>query len=128
MKIIDAGHSGLIGVGLSASTVDLNRLPGWDENSLGYHSDDGNTFRGSGSGESYGPTCSTNDTVGLCLNLIDQTVTFTKNGVSLGVAFRDVSTFFPQLSLSLVLSLNGQAVALYCERGQSCSLSVGEGD
>ena len=44
------------GVGLSGNDVQLARQPGWNPNSFGYHGDDGNMFRASGSGTPYGPT------------------------------------------------------------------------
>ena len=47
------------GIGFAASEVELNRLPGWDAHSYGYHGDDGNAFKGSGKGYAYGPTFTT---------------------------------------------------------------------
>ena len=57
---------------------------GWDKHSYGYHGDDGNSFCSSGTGEPYGPTFSTNDVIGCCVNLIENTCFYTKNGVNLG--------------------------------------------
>jgi len=37
----------------------MDRLPGWDNHSYGYHGDDGCAFKGSGKGNAYGPTFST---------------------------------------------------------------------
>lgn len=48
-----------MGIGLSAQGVSMNRLPGWDKNSYGYHGDDGHSFCSSGTGQPYGPTFST---------------------------------------------------------------------
>ena len=53
-----------MGVGLSAQGVNMNRLPGWDKHSYGYHGDDGNSFCSSGTGQAYGPTFTTNDIIG----------------------------------------------------------------
>eukprot|EP00004_Rigifila_ramosa_P008436 TRINITY_DN1967_c0_g1_i1.p1 TRINITY_DN1967_c0_g1~~TRINITY_DN1967_c0_g1_i1.p1 ORF type:complete len:374 (-),score=50.63 TRINITY_DN1967_c0_g1_i1:209-1330(-) len=91
IKIISKGRDGYIGIGLSADTVNLNRLPGWERLSFGYHGDDGNMFRGTGTGQPYGPTFTTGDVIGLCYNLTDYTVFYTKNGTNLGIAFRDVA-------------------------------------
>lgn len=87
VKVVSKGRDGYIGVGLSAERVQLNRLPGWDTNSFGYHGDDGNVFTDSGSGDKYGPTFTTGDVIGCCLNLTDRTIFFTKNGENLGIAF-----------------------------------------
>eukprot|EP00188_Purpureofilum_apyrenoidigerum_P005868 Plantae.Rhodophyta-Purpureofilum_apyrenoidigerum.ctg8156.p1 GENE.Plantae.Rhodophyta-Purpureofilum_apyrenoidigerum.ctg8156~~Plantae.Rhodophyta-Purpureofilum_apyrenoidigerum.ctg8156.p1 ORF type:complete len:426 (-),score=60.00 Plantae.Rhodophyta-Purpureofilum_apyrenoidigerum.ctg8156:293-1570(-) len=99
-KIINAGDSKFIGFGMCLDRNSLNRLPGWDHGSLGYHSDDGMKFCGRGNGETYGPKCSTNDVVGMCWNLLDKSVFFTNNGAYLGVAFRDIEgTYFPTVGL-----------------------------
>ncbi|CAF2562292.1 unnamed protein product [Rotaria sp. Silwood2] len=66
VKIISKGRDGYMGIGLSTSEVNLNRLPGWDKGSYGYHGDDGHSFCSSGSGIAYGPTFTTGDFVGCC--------------------------------------------------------------
>jgi len=57
---------------------------GWDKCSYGYHGDDGNSFCSSGPAQPYGPTFTTGDVIGCCLNLVDNTCFYTKNGVNLG--------------------------------------------
>ncbi|KAF6038732.1 RANBP9 [Bugula neritina] len=91
VKIISKGRDGYMGIGLSGADVSNNRLPGWENNSYGYHGDDGHSFSCSGHGEPYGPTFTTNDVIGCCVNLIDGTCFFTKNGVNLGAAFKNIS-------------------------------------
>jgi hypothetical protein len=86
-KIINAGRSGFIGIGFCSKKVDLDRLPGWEKDSLGYHGDDGNIFKDSGIGMSYGPNFTTGDTIGLCWNLFKKNIFFTKNGTALKTAF-----------------------------------------
>lgn len=90
VKIISKGRDGYMGIGLAAQGVNQNRLPGWDKQSYGYHGDDGNSFCSSGQGEPYGPTFSTGDVIGCCVNLIENTCFYTKNGVNLGIAFTDL--------------------------------------
>ena len=90
VKVLSKGRDGYMGIGLSKSDVMLSRLPGWDKNSYGYHGDDGHSFCCSGTGQNYGPTFSTDDVIGCCLNLIENTCFYTKNGYNLGIAFRDL--------------------------------------
>jgi hypothetical protein len=52
--------------------------------SFGYHADDGKTFSSSLTGFKYGPSFTTGDIVGCCLNCVDGTLFFTLNGSKLG--------------------------------------------
>ena len=100
IKIISKGRDGYMGIGLFKSDVLLNRLSGWDKNSYGYHGDDGHSFCCSGTGQNYGPTFTTGDIIGCCLNLIENTCFYTKNGYNLGIAFRDLpSDLYPTVGL-----------------------------
>ena len=84
-------------------TVNLNRLPGWELNSFGYHADDGNCFNQSGTGTSYGPKFTTGDIIGCGLNFSERNAFFTKNGAFLGIAFRDLKgVFFPTVGMRSV--------------------------
>lgn len=58
-------------------------MPGWSSSSWGYHGDDGKSFPESGTGTPYGETFGTGDIIG-CKISLDGTVSFTKNGISLG--------------------------------------------
>ena len=62
----------------------MNKLPGWEKQSYGYHADDGNSFDTSAAGVNYGPTFTTGDVVGCGLDLIRRRCFYTKNGVNLG--------------------------------------------
>ena len=66
ITILSGGDHSYIGIGLSSSNSNLNCLPGWKHNTYGYHGDDGRLFEHtfSGRGRSYGPTFTTNDTIG----------------------------------------------------------------
>uniref|UniRef100_A0A1I8P9R2 Ran-binding proteins 9/10 homolog n=1 Tax=Stomoxys calcitrans TaxID=35570 RepID=A0A1I8P9R2_STOCA len=100
VKIISKGKNGYMGIGLTAQQFRMNRLPGWDKQSYGYHGDDGNSFSSSGHGQSYGPTFTTGDIIGCCVNFVNNTCFYTKNGIHLGIAFRDLPTkLYPTVGL-----------------------------
>ncbi|RKP39421.1 concanavalin A-like lectin/glucanase domain-containing protein [Dimargaris cristalligena] len=100
VTIVNKGYDGFIGIGFSHGSVSTARLPGWEANSWGYHGDDGNCFSGSGSGRPYGPTFTSDDTIGCCINLFNHKVFFTKNGVRLYTAFHGVKgTLYPTVGM-----------------------------
>ncbi|RMX49820.1 hypothetical protein pdam_00009158 [Pocillopora damicornis] len=100
VRIVSKGRDGYMGIGLSAQGVNMNRLPGWEKNSYGYHGDDGHSFCSSGTGKPYGPTFTTGDVIGCGINLIDNTCFYTKNGVNLGIAFSDLpANLYPTVGL-----------------------------
>lgn len=107
VKIVSKGRDGYMGVGLSAQGVNMNRLPGWDKHSYGYHGDDGHSFCSSGTGQPYGPTFTTGDVIGCGVNLIDNTCFYTKNGHNLGIAFTDLP---PNLYPTVGLQTPGEVV------------------
>ena len=87
-------------MGLSDYKVKLNRLPGWDENSYGYHGDDGSTWAAV-SKKTFGPTFTTGDVIGCCFNLVEKQIFFTKNGKKLDIDMKGVTstTLFPTLGM-----------------------------
>lgn len=100
VKIISKGKNGYMGIGLTTQQFRMNRLPGWDKQSYGYHGDDGNSFSSSGNGQSYGPTFTTGDIIGCCVNFKHNLCFYTKNGIHLGTAFRDLpSKLYPTVGL-----------------------------
>uniref|UniRef100_A0A061RML2 Ran-binding protein 10 n=1 Tax=Tetraselmis sp. GSL018 TaxID=582737 RepID=A0A061RML2_9CHLO len=110
VEILCQGSSGLIGVGFATRNVEVNVLPGWAEGSYGYHGDDGNIFRGSGQGTPFGPEFITGDVISCIWCKVRQTISFAKNGVDLGVAFRNVRErkLYPTIGLR---TFNEEAVA-----------------
>lgn len=88
-----------IAIGLSVGDGPLNRFPGWEPGSYGYHGDDGHIFGSAGVGTLYGPTFGNpGDSIGCLvtfsnspdkerLALPTANVRFTKNGHLLSVAF-----------------------------------------
>ena len=92
----------ILGIGFSNLNVKLNRFPGWDKNSYGYHGDDG-TIRHDDDGRSKpnAPTFTTGDVIGCCFNLVEKQIFFTKNGKKLDIAIKGVTstTLFPTLGM-----------------------------
>ncbi|KUI74076.1 Ran-binding protein 10 [Cytospora mali] len=90
VTILSKRHNDTIGIGFSSKTVALNRAPGWEPESWGYHGDDGHCFASQSAGKHYGPTFTTGDTIGCGVNFGTGTAFFTKNGKDLDTAFREV--------------------------------------
>lgn len=95
-----------MGIGLSAHGVNVNRLPGWDKHSYGYHGDDGHSFCSSGTGQPYGPTFTTGDVIGCGVNLVNNTAFYTKNGHHLGIAFTDLPVRMVRINMQINLPLS----------------------
>ncbi|KAF2234106.1 SPRY-domain-containing protein [Viridothelium virens] len=96
------GKEALIGIGFSARKVILNKLPGWEEHSWAYHSDDGYIFRCTPSGRDYGPRFANGDVIGCGVNFRTGSAFFTKNGVNLGTAFNDIGRdkpYYPSVGM-----------------------------
>ncbi|KAI2065861.1 hypothetical protein LOZ37_006197 [Ophidiomyces ophidiicola] len=103
VTILAKSSDGMIGVGFSNKDASLERLPGWEQVSWAYHGDDGKTFFGDnqGQGKPYGPTFGIEDTIGCGVNFAAGTAFFTKNGIFLGNAFRDLKALkvFPSIGM-----------------------------
>lgn len=94
--VVSKGRDGrMIGVGFSGPKVALSRIPGWEPDSFAYHGDDGQVFSNTTSGKTYGPKFTTLDVIGCGINFRTNTAFFTKNGMFLGIAFRDLKTDVP---------------------------------
>jgi len=87
VTILDKGRKGHISVGFASSDVSLNRLPGWERDSWGYHGDDGNAFASARDGTPFGPRFTTGDVIGCGIDFTLSKAFYTKNGVMLGFAF-----------------------------------------
>ncbi|GBC08195.1 hypothetical protein RclHR1_07960011 [Rhizophagus clarus] len=101
VEVISKGRDGLIGVGFCEKEVPLDRLPGWESKSFGYHGDDGNKFESTGTGAPYGPLFTTGDTIGCAINFFSKKAFYTKNGKNLGVAFQNLpgNNYYPTVGL-----------------------------
>ena len=76
----------------------MQGLPGWDSGSYGYHGDDGFKFesKNRGQGEVYSYRFGSGDIVGCIFDQKKKTLSFTRNGQFLGLAFENVQgEFYP---------------------------------
>ena len=74
----------MIGIGFSGPKNSLEKLPGWEPETWGYHGDDGNTFCCGQSPKKYGPKFTTGDVIGCGINFMTGCAFFTKNGIHQG--------------------------------------------
>ncbi|KAG2235865.1 hypothetical protein INT48_008168, partial [Thamnidium elegans] len=102
IRVVRKGRDGYFAIGFTRFNTKLDRLPGGDKHSYGYHGETGQVYQ-HGLGSSYGPTFSSGDTIGCCINFSNSNAFFTKNGVSLGYAFENIDTtelLYPSIGLS----------------------------
>ncbi|PKA65066.1 E3 ubiquitin-protein ligase RKP [Apostasia shenzhenica] len=90
MTVKNAGQKGQVAIGFTTKEFNLRRQPGWEANSCGYHGDDGYLYHGQGKGEPFGPTYTSDDTVGAGINYASQEFFFTKNGELVGTVCKDI--------------------------------------
>ena len=89
VEIINAGTRGISAVGLVASLdYATDKMPGWDEGSIGYHADDACAFHNTGWGRQWGKRYSHGDVVGCGILWETGEIFYTLNGEFLGVAYR----------------------------------------
>ncbi|RUP46160.1 concanavalin A-like lectin/glucanase domain-containing protein [Jimgerdemannia flammicorona] len=116
VHIISKEVNGKIAIGFCKEDAELDRLPGFTENSWGYHNDNGNSFCLS-KGQPYGPMFIAGDTIGCGVNLMDMSAFYTKNGKFLGVAFKDLEP----VSLYPCVGIEGWGVKIKANFGMSGS-------
>ena len=88
-EIIAGSKTPEIGIGLGDDEYPLHRMPGWNHNGIGYHSDNGQLYYQKGHGVKYGPTCKAGDRMGCGVDFNNRTsgcvnIFFTKNGQLIG--------------------------------------------
>jgi hypothetical protein len=89
ISVKDRREEGRISIGFTDEYFDLSQQPGWEQNSIGYHGDDGNLYNEAG-WEDFGPKFSEGDTVGAGINYTAQELFFTKNGKLVGTTPLDL--------------------------------------
>ena len=91
--IVDKGRKTALGIGVGAQSYSSSSMPGWDNNAIGYHADDGRLFHQDGYGREFGPLCTTGDRMGCGVEFSSDAtryvnVFFTKNGQLVGEPVR----------------------------------------
>ena len=109
IEILNPGEKCTISIGVAASDYSLNNQPGWKENSVAMHGDDGRLFQNSGTGAAFGPPWKKYDIVGLgirsktnsCMPYSKVQVYFTRNGEEIGHTTQIVppSGLFPTIGM-----------------------------
>lgn len=100
ISIKDRGLRGCISIGFSDEHFKTSRQTGWEQNSYGYHGDDGRLYHGQGRGDMFGPPFTVGDTVGAGINYASQEFFFTKNGKLVGTYAKDVKCpLYPTVGL-----------------------------
>jgi hypothetical protein len=82
----DFYSTSVICIGFSVRDLDLNKLPGWEVGSVGYHGDDGGLWNSNTNMTTcaFASTFGTGDTVGCGITLDRKRIFFTKNGIIIG--------------------------------------------
>ncbi|KAI0044359.1 SPRY-domain-containing protein [Auriscalpium vulgare] len=91
IEVLSKGQKAHISIGFTTSDARLNKLPGWEKNSWGYHGDDGFSFAAEKTGTTYGPTFGAGDIIGAGVDFSQNRAFFTKNGVHLGMVFEHIA-------------------------------------
>ncbi|KAK9452314.1 uncharacterized protein V1518DRAFT_410897 [Limtongia smithiae] len=102
VQVLSRGKNESIGIGFCGPDVGMNKILGWVADSWAYHGDDGHSFACHTNGKPYGPLFTAPDVIGCGINLVTRTAFYTKNGMSLGVPFRDIrpaSVLYPAIGM-----------------------------
>jgi hypothetical protein len=89
-EILSPGILCAVTIGVVGRDYPLNMQPGWTNEGVGYHADDGKLFVENGQGCPFGPTCTSGDRIGCGVIFEDDDssdyvkVFFTKNGEQVG--------------------------------------------
>jgi hypothetical protein len=79
-----------IALGVCREGSALERMPGWEGSSWGYHGDDGKKFHSASQGQPYAEKFGDGDRIGCRLEISSGHLEFFKNGRSLGQSLRDL--------------------------------------
>jgi len=101
-------YSDCVAVGVATKSFQFqSRMPGWDQQSYGYHGDDGGIFHASGGMiKQFGPKYGPGDTVGCGIDYVSKGIFYTLNGEFLGYAWERVSDDVLEKELFPVVGLD----------------------
>ncbi|KAF1993817.1 hypothetical protein P154DRAFT_449259, partial [Amniculicola lignicola CBS 123094] len=102
VTILNQGDDQSIGVGFGAQSAGLSSRPGMNEDTWGYHSEDGGIFNYPVGTTSYtNGTFGTGDVIGCCVDPTLGTAYFTKNNEKLDEGFAGIKgRVFPMVGLA----------------------------
>jgi hypothetical protein len=84
--------TGAIGVGLARAGYPKTQMPGWEPVSYAWHSDDGKTFDGCGTGTPLSTPWQEGDVIGCGIDFRRAAIFFTRNGLMQPGSLRGVDT------------------------------------
>jgi hypothetical protein len=87
------GQYMVVGISSATTPITTDTFVGGTATSYGYYNGNGQKYN-NGTGASYGATYTTNDVIGVALDLDAGTLTFYKNGTTQGTAFTSLSGLF----------------------------------
>jgi hypothetical protein len=97
-----------VAIGIATESFSCKgRMPGWDNQSFGYHGDDGGTFHAfGGMVERFGPCFGSGDTVGCGIDYVSRGIFFTLNGKFLGYGWKQIDVEFLENNLYGVVGID----------------------
>jgi hypothetical protein len=106
-----APNAACVAVGVATDSFRVHsRMPGWDNQSFGYHGDDGGIFHSSGGMvERFGPCFGAGDTIGCGIDYVAQGIFFTLNGEFIGYGWKGIDVEFLQNDLYPVVGIDTNA-------------------
>lgn len=88
-EVLAYGRLKAVGIGAVPSQYSIEHMPGWDPNSVAYHTDNGELYCSSGKGKVFGPVARIGDVLGCGVSFIPNntkhcSIFFTYNGCEIG--------------------------------------------
>ena len=91
IEVLDVGARGTIAVGVASGELSLNRFPGCERASYGFHGDDGRCYINGSRGDAYSSAFRRGDIVGCGVIVSRGELFFTRNGEQLPIVARGLA-------------------------------------